>query len=316
MSDCRPPDSPDKMTWMFLNNPLLFLRTLIKTSRPPFLLLTGVCVLAGAAASGSASLINSEVLLACAGALLAHISVNMLNEYQDFRSGLDLATQRTPFSGGSGGLPSFPAAASWVLTGAIVTLVSALLIGLFLAWSHPALWPVGIAGALLVVTYTRYINRQPWLCLVAPGAGFGLLMVTGVALVAGIQDPASVICAATVVFLLVNNLLLANQFPDIDADALHGRRHLLITHGVTAGIRAYIMMTFAVAAIIVSAVMLGIWNQWVLLALLPWALTLKTATALNELREDISQSPSALAANVAATLLTTLALSSGLLLGR
>ena len=46
------------------------------------------------------------LILALAGGLLAHISVNALNEYLDFTSGLDLTTLRTPFSGGSGTLPA------------------------------------------------------------------------------------------------------------------------------------------------------------------------------------------------------------------
>ncbi len=41
-------------------------------------------------------------MLALLGAFLAHISVNTLNEYFDFKSGLDLETIKTPFSGGSG----------------------------------------------------------------------------------------------------------------------------------------------------------------------------------------------------------------------
>ncbi len=47
----------------------------------------------------------SWALLALLGLLLAHVSVNVLNDYFDYRSGVDLKTQRTPFSGGSGILP-------------------------------------------------------------------------------------------------------------------------------------------------------------------------------------------------------------------
>jgi hypothetical protein len=48
------------------------------------------------------------VLLIFIGALFAHISVNTLNEYFDFKSGLDLTANKTPFSGGSGALPNTP----------------------------------------------------------------------------------------------------------------------------------------------------------------------------------------------------------------
>ncbi|MDQ4422556.1 MAG: hypothetical protein QF808_01485, partial [Thalassolituus sp.] len=74
--------------------------TTLKTTRPPFLILTPVCLLMGFAASGYSPQLNPDLIWVVLGALLAHISVNMLNEYQDFKSGLDLVTDRTPFSGG------------------------------------------------------------------------------------------------------------------------------------------------------------------------------------------------------------------------
>ncbi len=292
------------------------LTTTLKTTRPSFLILTPVCLLVGFAASGYAPQFHSDLIWVVIGALLAHISVNMLNEYQDFESGLDLATSRTPFSGGSGGLPGNPQAARWVLAGAIVSLVLVMSIGVYLALAHPALWLLGGVGVLLVLFYTSVINRLPYLCLFAPGLGFGVLMVVGMSIVAGLEQPVCVAFGAAVVFLMVNNLLLANQFPDIEADKAHGRHHLLIRYGVSAGIRAFNIMTFAVAGLIVIAVMAGIWPQWVLLALIPWALTLKTLTALNQERENIATAPEALGMNVVATLLTPVVLSLALLLSR
>jgi 1,4-dihydroxy-2-naphthoate octaprenyltransferase len=292
------------------------LTTSLKTTRPPFLILTPVCLLVGFAVSGYAPQFHTDLIWVVIGALLAHISVNMLNEYQDFKSGLDLATSRTPFSGGSGGLPSHPQAARWVLAGAVVSLVGVVAIGVYLALVYPGLWFLGIVGVFLVLFYTSVINRLPYLCLIAPGLGFGILMVVGMAMVAGLEQPVCVAFGAGVVFLMVNNLLLANQFPDIEADRVHGRDHLLIRYGVSAGVRAFNIMTFSVAGLIVIAVMAGIWPQWVLLALLPWALTLKTLTALNQERENIAAVPEALGMNVMATLLTPVVLSLSLLLSR
>jgi 1,4-dihydroxy-2-naphthoate octaprenyltransferase len=44
--------------------------------------------------------------LALIGSILVHITVNVINDYYDYVDGIDLNTQRTPFSGGSGVLPS------------------------------------------------------------------------------------------------------------------------------------------------------------------------------------------------------------------
>ncbi|MAK74397.1 MAG: prenyltransferase, partial [Pseudomonadales bacterium] len=78
---------------------------LLLTLRPPFLLLALVTVALAAALTPSALLLDSDWLLVLLGALAAHGAVNVLNEYADFHSGLDLHTERTPFSGGSGYLP-------------------------------------------------------------------------------------------------------------------------------------------------------------------------------------------------------------------
>ncbi|MDH5182207.1 MAG: prenyltransferase, partial [Gammaproteobacteria bacterium] len=91
-------------------NPAFSFVALLGATRPPFLILTPACVFLGyATATLAAPQIDMMLfLLVLAGALCAHISVNAFNEYFDFKSGLDLHTTRTPFSGGSGSLPANP----------------------------------------------------------------------------------------------------------------------------------------------------------------------------------------------------------------
>ena len=104
------------------------LKTLVASSRPPFLLLTLASVFLGYAAAGLASdVVDTRLLLpVLAGALSAHASVNLLNEYFDFRSGLDLLTRRTPFSGGRGALPADPDGASAVMMAGVAMLAISL----------------------------------------------------------------------------------------------------------------------------------------------------------------------------------------------
>ena len=158
------------------------LQTLLKCMRGPFLTLTPVCVFLGTAASltYTADIQTLDVLLVMIGALSAHICVNTLNEYLDFKSGLDAVTARTPFSGGSGGLVADPDSVNSVLYLATATLTITLLIGLyFMITGGLLILPVGIAGILIVLTYTQWLNRMPWLCLIAPGVAFGPLIVVG-----------------------------------------------------------------------------------------------------------------------------------------
>lgn len=205
---------------------------LLLTLRPPFLLLALVTVALAAALTPPALLGSSEWLLVLVGAIAAHAGVNVLNEYADFRSGLDLHTRRTPFSGGSGYLPAHPQSAPAALRLGLGLLLLTVLIGLWLSWkTGPGLLPVGIAGVLLVTCYTPWITRNRWLSLIAPGTGFGLLMLLGSQRVLAGEYTAGGLAAGLVLWALINNLLLLNQFPDRDADRRVGRDNLVLRYG-------------------------------------------------------------------------------------
>ena len=202
--------------------------------RLPFLLLTPACVSLGVGtAFRSSGTVNAFlVVFIVIGALCAHISVNAFNEYFDFKSGLDFRTHRTPFSGGSGTLPENPQNAHYALVTALVSLAIAGIIGIsFLFMRGLALLPLGILGLLIVFVYTPWLTRNPFLCLIAPGLGFGPLMVMGTDFVLRGTYSLAAFIASIVPFFLVSNLLLLNQFPDVDADRSIGRRPFPIVFG-------------------------------------------------------------------------------------
>ncbi len=258
------------------NTPMQF-RTVLQSIRPPFLILTPVCVLLGAstALADQSSFDSTALALIMVGALCAHISVNTLNEHADFRSGLDLITVKTPFSGGSGALPDDPSMANMVLATGLVSLLTTMAIGIYFIDNYgPLILPIGIIGVTIIVTYTKWINRWPWFCLIAPGIGFGLLMVVGTHVVLTGVNAVTAWLAALVPFFLVNNLLLLNQYPDIEADKSVGRNHFLIAYGTKASTYAYSLMFLGAHAVIVAGVVLGYFPPLSLIALLPMLLSL------------------------------------------
>lgn len=289
----------------------------LRSSRLPFLLLPPVCVLLGL---GTAMTSGGEMrllllLLVSICAVVSHMSVNLLNEYFDFRSGVDFHTIRTPFSGGSGFLPETPQAASHVLWLGLATLLLVSVLGCYLAWQAGwFLLPLGVLGVLLVLTYTSVLNRHPWLCWLAPGLGFGLVIVVGTHYVLASSINASSLMAAIVVFLLANNLLLLNQFPDISADRKAGRNHLLIAYGTKAGALVYGVGTLLIAAVILLAVITGIWPVAALLALLAWLPSLWAWHAASFCGASLGQHHGAMAANVVTCLLVPAVLGAVLLL--
>lgn len=233
---------------------------LVKTSRPPFLILTPVTIFLGYALAKMTSVdIGSlDLLLTFAGALSAHISVNAFNEYFDFHSGLDSITKKTPFSGGSGALNSAPEYAGAVYKMAMVSLLITILVGLyFLTTKGLLLLPIGIAGVLIIISYTQWINRHAFICLLAPGLAYGPLIIVGTHFVLTGLVTISSFFISLIPFFLINNLLLLNQFPDREADKQSGRLHYPVTIGLKKSTMIYGFFVLLASVIIIVNTELG-----------------------------------------------------------
>ncbi|QAB15462.1 prenyltransferase [Hydrogenovibrio thermophilus] len=216
--------------------------TVLQAMRLPFLLLTLAMMLLVSAIATYEGFEWSLPLffLICVAALAAHLSVNLLNEFEDFESGLDFQTDKTPFSGGSGGLPANPAVAESVAAAGYFFLGMVISLGGFFVYLRDwSILPLGLLGVVLIVTYTSHITRYPWLCLIAPGLAFGPFMVVGGFMVLTGEFSWLAFWVSWIPFLLVNNLLLLNQFPDEAADRRLGRFNIIMRLGREGGLRVF-----------------------------------------------------------------------------
>jgi len=284
---------------------------LFKSMRGPFLILTPVCVFLGMSTvvASQANVDLHLLALSLLGALCAHISVNTLNEYFDFKGGLDFKTTKTPFSGGSGALPENPEMANGVLAVGVISLVATLLIGLFFVWQYSLeIIPIGVLGLVLIVTYTGWINKHPILCLIAPGIGFGFLMVVGTQFILVGKYFMLSWLVAVVPFFLVNNLLLLNQYPDIQADKDVGRNHLPIAYGIKVSNMVYAFFVVMTMLVITFCVSIGRFPTLSLIALLPLPLAFYALSGAIKYGITIGDYPKYLGANVAVAIVTPLLL--------
>ncbi|UYG04913.1 prenyltransferase [Halomonas sp. LR3S48] len=254
------------------------LRTCLRSSRPNFLILAPLCAglaITSALADGYPVAVL-DALLVLLGALLAHAAVNLFNEHHDFHSGLDQMTERTPFSGGSGALPERPEAADAVRAAALSCLLGVVLIGVWFLWrAGPVMLLYGLLGLGLVVAYTGWLTRRPWLCLLAPGAGFGMLMVLGAHHALTGTLTATAVAAAVIPTLMVSALLLINQLPDIDADRRVGRDHLAIRLGPQRAARLVAVLLALAFGVVPVAWLAGAlpgaaWLMWLTLPAAAW----------------------------------------------
>jgi 1,4-dihydroxy-2-naphthoate octaprenyltransferase len=215
---------------------------ILQIIRAPFLTLT----LAVLFVIFSATNTHNYAFLVILSALLAHISVNALNEYFDFKSGLDLITQKTPFSGGSGVLPNNPQFAPWALWIGFLSLFIITIIGIFLVVIYGInLLIIGVLGVLIIIFYTSVLNKFIFSSLISAGLGFAL-MVLGSGLVLEGFINTKIIIISIIIFAIVNNLLLLNQFPDREADKQVGRKNIVIRYNDKA---KYFYLGFAILAI-------------------------------------------------------------------
>jgi len=284
--------------------------------RVPFLALTLVLALLGAALAWyQTRLVGTDfnfgyAVLAFVGILLAHVSVNVLNEYFDFRSGVDFKTRRTPFSGGSGALPEGyinPKQALWLGVGSLVVIIPlGVYFTLTVGWG---LLPLLLVAAGCIILYTPLILKMGWPEW-APGVGLGSLPVLGAFFIQTGAYPAVAIIASIPSGILVHNLLLLNEFPDVEADRTANRRTMPIILGKRRAAWIYSALTGIVYLWIIGAVFAGQMPPFTLLGLLTLPLAVKAVRgSLNY--DDMDQLVPGMASNVMVVLLTQLLIAIG-----
>lgn len=241
----------------------------VQETRPQFLLLAVLLVAHGSAlAAWQGSFDWLHAVLAGLSLVLLHGSVNALNDWHDWdKTGIDRATPRTPFSGGSGLIPAGKITAKQALLVGVVTLVAGTAIGLYLAWvAGWQLLAVGLAGVAMIVLYTPVFNKMG-LGEIAAGLGLGLMPILGTYfLLTGRFDTVAWVSGIPA-FCLTYNLLLLNEFPDVEADKAGGRTHMITLLGKKGGRWLYAGMEIAAYVVLVAGVIAGVLTPWALLGL-------------------------------------------------
>ncbi len=285
-------------------------------TRPQFLLLSIVLAFLGTAIAWNAGYFNvGFALLAGVGLVVAHASVNIINDWFDYRSGVDKKTQRTPFSGGSGILPAKMMTSRqvfWFGLGALILIVP---IGVyFVIVSGISLLPLLLVAAICILTYTPWIlkTRAPeW----AAGLGLGVLPILGTYFVQSSQYTVPALIASIPSGFLVYNLLLLNEFPDVEADKTAGRQTLPITEGRKRAAIVYAATTIAVYVWIVGAVAFRQMPVFSLVALLTLPVAFKAISGAMK-SDDLGKLVPAMGSNVMVVLLTQLLLGIGYILDK
>jgi 1,4-dihydroxy-2-naphthoate octaprenyltransferase len=291
-------------------------KTWLMQIRAPFLLVTLVSVLVAVSVAVYQSYpINALYLgLAFLGALLSHVAVNVFNEYFDYKSGVDFKTMKTPFSGGSGVLPAGLLNPRSVYILGISCIAAIIAIGGYFIYAQGLLIiPVGVAGIITVYFYTTHITKSPLLCAIAPGLGFGPLMVMGTYFALTGHYSLAAGLASLVPGFLVSNLLLLNQFPDVEADASVSRRHYPISIGLAKSSLIYAGLVLAAYLALLISVEVGKLPDLALLGLITLPLGLLLVRGVRRYHNQIERLVPIMGRNVMLTLLFPMLMAIGII---
>ena len=286
-------------------------------TRPQFLLLSVVLVLLGTAISCHQGHFDwLRFILTTLGLVLAHASVNVLNDYFDYESGIDLETTRTPFSGGSGLLPQGSIAPKGAYRFGVGCLLAALLIGIYLTVvSGWQLLPLVIVGGLVIYFYTSYLAK--WLAgEIWAGIGLGTLPVLGAYFVQTGGYSLEALVGSLAPGFLTANLLLLNEFPDFEADKKGGRYHIVIALGKEKACYLYAGLMAMTYLSIVAGVICKLMPPLTLIGLLSAPFALKAISTTFKHHDDLQKMIPALGANVITVLSTDALLALGYFLTR
>ena len=171
-----------------------------------------------------------DAILTMAGVLALHASVDLFNDYWDFKRGIDTTTKRTKMSGGSGVLPEGLLKPRQVYAGGIIFLVIGTIIGVYFVITDGII--IGIILAFAVVSIYFYSTKiVNWGLAEVFVSIKGTLIVIGTYFIQTSQINESVILGGIVVGVLSSLVLFITSFPDHDADKAKGRKTLVIGIG-------------------------------------------------------------------------------------
>ena len=204
----------------------------LRVIRVRFLLASVIAVSVGLAITWwhTSSITIFDAILTMCGVLALHASVDLLNDYWDFKRGIDTTTHRTKMSGGSGVLPEGLLKPAQVYAAGIAFLIIGTAIGIYFIATDGIV--IGIILAFAVISIYFYSTKiVDWGLAEVFVAIKGSMIVIGTYFVQTSQITESTVLAGIVIGVLSSLVLFITSFPDHDADKAKGRKTLVINLG-------------------------------------------------------------------------------------
>jgi len=255
----------------------------LRVIRIRFLLASVIAVSVGLAITWwhTGSITVFDAVLTMGGVLALHASVDLLNDYWDFKRKIDTVTQRTKMSGGSGVLPEGLLKPSQVYTAGIVSLIIGAAIGMYFVATDGIVIGIILAFAVLSIYFysTKIVN---WgLAEVFVGIK-GSMIVIGTYFVQTTDITEQAVLGGIVIGTLSSLILFITSFPDHDADKAKGRKTLVISLGKKRACSILWVFPVVTYGITVIAVCFEVFPIFCLLILLTIPLIIRSGLKLKQ----------------------------------
>jgi 1,4-dihydroxy-2-naphthoate octaprenyltransferase len=208
-------------------------------------------------------------ILATIGVALLHLASNVFNDYFDWTSGTDQANASyfQKYSGGSRAVELGLITERGTRLTATALLLTSTAIGLYLTFRvGTGVLVFGLAGAFAGYFYTapplRLVARRG-LGELAIGMTFGPLITGGMFYTLTSTYSWTSLLVGLPIGLLIANILLINQVPDMEADASTGKNHLVVTFGKENAVLIY-ALSVAAAIGISLAIAFELQRMWLI----------------------------------------------------
>lgn len=168
--------------------------------------------------------------LTFAGVIALHASVDLLNDYWDFKRNIDTETKRTRFSGGTGVLPEGLLRPDQVYRAGLFFLILGAAIGSYFIFVNGITIAIILAFAIISIYFysTKIVDSGLGEVFVAIK---GTMIVLGTYFVQTSQITIEPILGGIIMGVLSSMVLFVNSFPDYEADRAKGRKTLVIVLG-------------------------------------------------------------------------------------
>jgi len=253
----------------------------------------------------------SDAILTFAGVICLHASIDLLNDYWDYKRGIDTATRRTKFSGGTGVLPEKLLKPGNVYSVGLIFLLIGTLIGMYFVVIRGIMIALLLGFAILAIYFysTSIVNLGLGEAFVAIK---GTLIVVGSYYVQTSSIGVGVVYVGIIIGILSASVLFVNSFPDYQADRSRGRRTLVILLGRQRAVKIFPWIILCTYVLIIAGIFLGYLKIYSLASLLSLPFAVSAIKRMSKCYQDVEKLVPVMGATVAYSRVTGVVLAASL----